>query len=120
MDTLDQELAEPTQLCKLLLSGRVSVCAAAAPALGHQLNAARACMHARFSFTTRMPEWLSVASWFSRTRLPSTDNLLPRPAVPTSWLQPDAYAASLEVRQHYPALPPSALVHALERYKEVR
>lgn len=34
-------------------------------------------------------------------------------------VQPDAYVSSQEVRQHYPALPPSSLMYALERYKEV-
>lgn len=34
-------------------------------------------------------------------------------------LQPDAYVASLEVRQHYPTLAPPTLMHTLERYKEV-
>ena len=33
--------------------------------------------------------------------------------------QPDAYVASSEVRQHYPAVSPSVLLQALERYKEV-
>lgn len=34
-------------------------------------------------------------------------------------MQPDAYVTSQETRQHYPALSPAVLLHALERYKEV-